>query len=137
MNEDPKDALMKKYQQEIEELKRMLEQPDETEDDEESESGEESEESDSGDVVIGDNQSHTSSSPQKTEVSQQKSSPEKSNMSPPSKTPGAQDQTNGTTKARKVFRQNHIKLISLSIIRKLSKNLFHVKTIPIFSLGNK
>ena len=34
MNEDPKDALMKKYQQEIEELKKMLEQPEESEEDE-------------------------------------------------------------------------------------------------------
>ena len=79
MNEDPKDALMKKYQQEIEELKKMLEQPEESEEDEGSESGEESEEeSDSGDVVIGDTQSHTSGSPQKTGTSPPKSSPEKS-----------------------------------------------------------
>merc|ERR1712223_651667 len=93
VNEDPKDALMKKYQEEIEELKRMLEQqPDETEEEEESESGEESEESDSGDVVIGDTQSHSSGSPKKTEASPTKSSPEKSNASSPSKVPGAQEQ---------------------------------------------
>ena len=103
VNEDPKDALMKKYQEEIEELKRMLEQqPEETEEEEESESGEESEESDSGDVVIGDTQSHSSGSPKKTEASPTKSSPEKSNASSPSKVPGAQEQPNATAKTRKV-----------------------------------
>ena len=132
MNEDPKDALMKKYQQEIEELKRMLEQPDETEDDDESESGEESEESDSGDVVIGDNQSHTSASPQKTEASQQKSSPEKSNAPSPSKTPATQDQTNGTSKARKVYVSTKLYEINHRITR--SKMYFTYDNI---SLGNK
>ena len=103
MNEDPKDALMKKYQQEIEELKKMLEQPEESEEDEGSESGEESEEeSDSGDVVIGDTQSHTSGSPQKTGTSPPKSSPEKSTTSSPSKVPGNQEQPNASTKTRKV-----------------------------------
>ena len=105
MNEDPKDTLMKKYQEEIEELKRMLEQqPEETEEEEEeeSESGEESEESDSGDVVIGDTQSHSSGSPKKTEASPTKSSPEKSNASSPSKVPCSQEQPNATAKTRKV-----------------------------------
>ena len=94
---------MKKYQQEIEELKKMLEQPEESEEDEGSESGEESEEeSDSGDVVIGDTQSHTSGSPHKTGTSPQKSSPEKSTASSPGKVPGTQEQPNASNKTRKV-----------------------------------
>merc|ERR1711997_920705 len=41
VNEDPKDTLMKKYQEEIEELRRMLEEAGDEEDESESEDEEE------------------------------------------------------------------------------------------------
>ena len=53
INEDPKDTLMKKYQQEIEELRKLLEQGNSSGDEEE-----EGEESDNNEVVlINDNNS--------------------------------------------------------------------------------
>ena len=54
VNEDPKDALMKKYQQEIQELKKLLEHDHESEGEDEGEDGSEEDEGDEDeDVVVG------------------------------------------------------------------------------------
>merc|ERR1719189_2493023 len=100
VNEDPKDTLMKKYQEEIEELRRMLEEAGDEE--EESESEDEEEDSDTGDVIIDGNSSNI-----KQQISQctspQKQSPSKSNtQSSPNKPPSNHEQSNGVEKNRKV-----------------------------------
>ena len=107
MNEDPKDTLMKKYQEEIEELRRMLEQEgdEEEEEEEETDSGDDNEDSDTGDVVVGDNKIDNDASPQKQQLdtSSQKTSPTKSNSQSPSKPSSKHEQSNGlSTTTRKV-----------------------------------
>ena len=92
---------MKKYQEEIEELRRMLEEAGDEE--EESESEDEEEDSDTGDVIIDGNSSNV-----KQQISQntspQKQSPSKSNtQSSPNKPPSNHEQSNGVEKNRKVF----------------------------------
>ena len=57
VNEDPKDTLMKKYQQEIEELRRMLEQGGHSSDEEDDDNDDED---DNEVVVVGDNVSNES-----------------------------------------------------------------------------
>ena len=91
---------MKKYQEEIEELRRMLEEAGDEE--EESESEDEEEDSDTGDVIIDGNSSNI-----KQQISQntspQKQSPSKSNtQSSPNKPPSNHEQSNGVEKNRKV-----------------------------------
>ena len=66
---------MKKYQEEIEELRRMLEEADGDED-EGSDSGDDNADSDAGDVVIGGSQTAP------TDTSRQQSSPTKTNGQP-------------------------------------------------------
>ena len=92
---------MKKYQEEIEELRRMLEEAGDEE--EESESEDEEEDSDTGDVIIDGNSSNI-----KQQISQntspQKQSPSKSNtQSSPNKPPSNHEQSNGVEKNRKVL----------------------------------
>ena len=119
MNEDPKDTLMKKYQEEIEELKRMLEQAGgDGEEEEESDSGDDNDDSDSGDVVVCENETDKTSLPQKqkVETSSQKSSPTKSKTQSPSKPPSTQEHSNGpTTTSRKVYLLLEINRLPLQI----------------------
>ena len=54
VNEDPKDTLMKKYQEEIEELRRMLEEEANEDSDDGDDDSDGHDDSDADDVVVGD-----------------------------------------------------------------------------------
>ena len=124
---------MKKYQEEIEELRRMLEEAGDEE--EESESEDEEEDSDTADVIIDGNSSNVKQQMSQN-TSPQKQSPTKSNtQSSPNKPPSNHEQSNGVEKNRKVCIQ--CVPVTVNALIPKSSQTFEMLIKYIIALGHK